>query len=56
MKKSFEIPEIKVTVFMEENIVTNSIIGNKLEGAPDNSYTTGEKSFKDFTEAVRFTL
>ena len=55
-RMAFEMPEMKITAFMEENIVTQSgINGTKLEVEPTDGYVTAEKNFKDFQKAIEFT-
>lgn len=55
-RMAFEMPEMKVTAFMEENIVTNSMVGTNLGTDPGTDYTKGEISYKKFTEAISLVL
>ena len=55
MKKIFDIPELKITKFMEENITTVSgLTGTNIGAAPGEGYTVEEKKFEAFTEMVDF--
>lgn len=58
MKKIFDIPELKITEFMEENITTVSgLTGTNIgAAAPGSDYTVDEKKFEAFTEMVDFVL